>query len=231
MKRLHRPSPAMTVALIALFVALGGTGYAALRLPKNSVGSKQIKRNAVSSSKVADGSLLAGDFKAGQLPAGKQGPQGSPGAKGDPCAPTEPACKGPKGDSGDRGPGTVTLDGQVDLNDLPTDITTVENQTLNVTCKPGNADVRIEIRSKDNVYGFFGWGTRWTGTELQRATVTQDSFFGIPFAMRADGTTTAELDVVVKASPSLQTGNYTRWDVSLVRGSKCNYHALIIPPS
>jgi hypothetical protein len=45
-------SSAHAIALIALMVALGGTGYAAFRLPKNSVGTKQIKnrrRSAASS--------------------------------------------------------------------------------------------------------------------------------------------------------------------------------------
>lgn len=63
-----RPSPAMVVAFAALIVALGGTSYAAIRLPKNSVGSKQIKRNAVSSTKIKNNSLKAVDFKAGELP-------------------------------------------------------------------------------------------------------------------------------------------------------------------
>src|SRR3954462_5091013 len=89
--RLQRPSPAMVVALVALFVAMGGVGYAAFKLPKNSVGSKQIKKNAVNSSKVANGSLLAGDFKAGQVPAGKPGPPGQPGTPGDPGSPGPPA--------------------------------------------------------------------------------------------------------------------------------------------
>ena len=35
------------IAYLALFVALGGTSYAALKLPKNSVGSAQIKNGAV----------------------------------------------------------------------------------------------------------------------------------------------------------------------------------------
>ena len=38
----YRPSAAMVVSLIALFMALGGTSYAALKLPKNSVGSAQV---------------------------------------------------------------------------------------------------------------------------------------------------------------------------------------------
>jgi hypothetical protein len=38
--RLRRPSPALVVSIIALVVATTGTGYAALSLPKNSVGTK-----------------------------------------------------------------------------------------------------------------------------------------------------------------------------------------------
>ena len=80
--RKRLPSPAMTVACVALVVALGGTGYAAIVLPKNSVGTTQLKNNAVVSSKVKDGSLLAADFKSGQLPAGAAGPAGPAGATG-----------------------------------------------------------------------------------------------------------------------------------------------------
>ena len=76
-----RPSPAMVVACIALTVALGGTSYAAIKLPKNSVGPKQLRKNAVTSLKVKDRSLLAKDFRSGQLPSG---PKGDKGDKGDP---------------------------------------------------------------------------------------------------------------------------------------------------
>jgi len=70
MKRIPRflPSPAMVVAMLALLVALGGVGYAATALPRNSVGTPQLKKNAVTSIKVKDRSLLARDFKRGQLP-------------------------------------------------------------------------------------------------------------------------------------------------------------------
>lgn len=80
------------IACVALFVALGGASYAAVSLPDNSVGTKQlqkkavtaskIKRNAVTSGKVKDGSLHAGDFKSGELPAGPRGPQGLTGLQG-----------------------------------------------------------------------------------------------------------------------------------------------------
>lgn len=73
--RLCRPRHSTVVAYLALFAALGGTGYAAFRLPKNSVGAKQIRAGAVRSSKVKDRSLLKRDFKPGQLPTGARGPK------------------------------------------------------------------------------------------------------------------------------------------------------------
>jgi hypothetical protein len=71
---MKRPSltPSMAVSLAALTVALGGTGYAAVKLPRNSVGNPQIKRSAVTGDKVQDGSLFANDFAAGQIPRGRR---------------------------------------------------------------------------------------------------------------------------------------------------------------
>src|SRR5581483_739201 len=65
------PRPSTVIACIALAVALGGTGYAAIALPAGSVGTAQLKNGAVVSSKVKDGSLRARDFAAGELPAGE----------------------------------------------------------------------------------------------------------------------------------------------------------------
>ena len=117
----HRPTPAMVVAILALMVALGGTSYAAIKLPKNSVGTKQIKKravtgakirkNAVESSKVKDSSLMKKDFAPGQLPAGPQGPA----AEG----PRGPAAEGPRGPAGKDGlAGTNGTNGG-DKRDLP----------------------------------------------------------------------------------------------------------------
>jgi hypothetical protein len=80
------PSPAMVVACIALLVALAGTGAAAVSaLPRMSVGTAQLKPNAVTSAKVKNFSLLRSDFRRGQIPAGPtgaRGPQGPPGPAG-----------------------------------------------------------------------------------------------------------------------------------------------------
>ena len=77
-----RPSPAMVVACAALFVSLSGVGYAAIVLPANSVGTKQLKRNAVNSAKVKKHSLLRSDFKRGQIPRGAARSPGHPGHPG-----------------------------------------------------------------------------------------------------------------------------------------------------
>jgi hypothetical protein len=84
------------VAWLALFLAVGGASYAAVRLPANSVGSRQLRRNAVTSSKVKNHSLLKVDFRPGQLPRGATGPAGPKGAAG-PTGPTGPS--GPVGPS------------------------------------------------------------------------------------------------------------------------------------
>ena len=46
------PSPAMIVACLALTVALSGAGYAAVTLPRNSVGTVQLKKFAVAAKKI-----------------------------------------------------------------------------------------------------------------------------------------------------------------------------------
>ena len=96
-QRTRRPSAAMGVAMVALFVSLCGGAYAALTLPRNSVGTAQFKsgaviggklhKDAVTSVKVKNHALLAEDFKAGQLPAGPRGFSGVPRGRREPKAP------------------------------------------------------------------------------------------------------------------------------------------------
>lgn len=48
----RRPSAPLIISLAALFVSLGGVGYAAVSLPANSVGTAQIRNNAVTYQKI-----------------------------------------------------------------------------------------------------------------------------------------------------------------------------------
>lgn len=99
---------ANVVATLALFVALGGVGYAAVKLPRNSVGNPQLKADAVTGSKVRNRSLTAADFKdpvRGATGAtGAAGPAGATGAAG-------PA--GAAGPTGPAGPSTGPAGGDL----------------------------------------------------------------------------------------------------------------------
>ena len=76
-----RLSYANVMSTIAVFIALGGTSYAVAR---NSIGSAQLKRNAVTSAKVKDRSLTRSDLapSARVGSRGIRGPQGPAGPAG-----------------------------------------------------------------------------------------------------------------------------------------------------
>ena len=78
----HRPSPAMIVAMLALFVAMGGTGYAVSKLPKGSVGPAQIRKNAVRSQHIKAGSITAAKLAKSTLSALRAGSGGPAGTQG-----------------------------------------------------------------------------------------------------------------------------------------------------
>jgi hypothetical protein len=94
----QRLSYANVMATIAVFIALGGSSYAAVKISgedvknnsltgadikNNSVRGAEIRAGAIKSDDVADGTLLSEDFESGQLPQGAQGPSGAQGPKGD----------------------------------------------------------------------------------------------------------------------------------------------------
>jgi hypothetical protein len=139
-RRLRAPSPALVVSLIALFVALGGTSYAAINLPKNSVGTKQLKNGAVTKTKINKKTITQLMGKPG--PAGPAGPTGATGPQGP---------QGAQGPPGTLADGAVTsakiADGAVSASKLATivvvtaDSTSVANGAavgVTATCPAGS---------------------------------------------------------------------------------------------
>jgi hypothetical protein len=72
----HRPSPAMVVALIALFAALGGSSYAALtingkNIQNSSIAGKKLKNRTISQAKIKRNTLggtVINESRLGQVP-------------------------------------------------------------------------------------------------------------------------------------------------------------------
>jgi hypothetical protein len=139
----------LVLSAVALAVALLGStplGEAAKRivLPRKSVGAAQLKNDAVTSIKVKDASLLARDFKRGQLPSGPQGPTGPQGVTG-PQGPT--GLQGPTGPPGPtQGQSTATTGTHTDTSEIgpgleitlssPGKLFVFGRVKANVTCAP-----------------------------------------------------------------------------------------------
>jgi hypothetical protein len=129
------------VAYLALFLALGtGGAYAASQLGTNSVGTMQLRRGAVTSSKVRDGSLQVRDFAPGQLPAGLRGPVGEEGPRGPEGDAGEPGAEGQVGPAGPEGAGVASLFGDGSDGDVTIDSETELSRDMyydDLTLGPG----------------------------------------------------------------------------------------------
>ena len=121
---------ANVIATLALFLALGGSAIAVSQLPRGSVGTAQLRKSAVTESKVKNRSLLARDFKRGQLPAGPKGDLGPAG----PMGPQGP--QGPQGAQGSQGldgePGATNVTVKRPL--LATVLAPGETTSVTITC-------------------------------------------------------------------------------------------------
>ena len=120
------------LGFLALFVALSGTAYAAT-LPRNSVGTPQLKNRAVNSAKVRNFSLLRTDFRRGQIPAGPRGLQGPPGETG------ARGPEGPRGPEGARGP--QGLQGVAGATNVTVRTGAMGSGTATAQCNPGEKAV------------------------------------------------------------------------------------------
>jgi hypothetical protein len=97
---------ANVAATLALFLALGGAAYAATQLPRNSVGTAQLRKEAVTAGKIAKKTrkqLQGATGPAG--PQGQQGKTGKTGAKGAAGAKGAQGIQGPRGANGSDGTG------------------------------------------------------------------------------------------------------------------------------
>jgi|1185.fasta_scaffold357496_1 hypothetical protein len=149
----------MIVAVVALIVAMGGTSYAAITLPRNSVGPRQIRAGAVGSSELRDRSLGVRDLSR-RARAALRGPQGPPGPAGPP---------GSAAAGGAGGSGTVTVKTAAgSVGAAPVDQEVLATATA--TCDPGQRVVSGGASTGDpaiaSIHASFpaATGSAWTVT-------------------------------------------------------------------
>ena len=102
----HRLSFANVTSSLALFIALGGASYAAIKVPANSVGTKQVKNRAITTGKL-DRKVLT-SLRGATGARGLAGSQGAAGPQG---------LQGPKGDTGASGAAALA-DGSITASKL-----------------------------------------------------------------------------------------------------------------
>ena len=129
------------MATLALFIALGGGSYAAVRLQANSVSSRHIARNAVKSSEIARNSVGSSEVRNAslepvdfaRLPTGPKGDRGATGSRG---------ARGPQGEVGAGGPAgaNAATNLRVRLGDLM-DVAAGASTTLQAQCGAGERAV------------------------------------------------------------------------------------------
>jgi len=165
---------APTVATALPHVSVdGGVPYVSTTLAKNSVGTAQIKNEAVTAAKIRAGSLLARNFAAGQLPQGLQGLQGPAGSDGAP---------GPEGPAGEAGtPGQAAARGATGAKgEAGARGATGAKGEGGPKGLPGTSILSTTIPSGSSVYGTFGTATVWPTEPGQALTLT--AAFPIPAA-------------------------------------------------
>jgi hypothetical protein len=188
-------SYANVVASLALFLALGGVSYAAIEIPKNSVGTKALKANAVTSAKIKNGTIEKADLAKSALP-----PLGSNGTNGANGAPGEKGAPGDKGEPADYGlldpdnylPGAsyaeITIDGHSAAKVRGYRIDCVDNECTLSVGKPMDPNIELDAWYELAMLGDTAAAmknfsiTEYTGggTPVRRYHVTE----GIPIAKR-----------------------------------------------
>ena len=224
----RRPSPAMVVAVVALVSSLTGGAVAATLvtskdIKKNAVKSKHIKNkgvkgkdlkgNAVKGKHVKDGSLLAEDFLAGQLPAGATGPAGPQGAMGPEGPRGEKGETGPSGEQGE--PGTARAYGLVKTTCVggpPPTCEVTRSSGISSVTRPATGVYCIEVPGVDSsqVAAAVSVDYAWTSTVKERAQVFH---YTRPDLYCANPTSFA---VVTLAVGSVQVRNSDNTDTTVV---------------
>jgi hypothetical protein len=197
---------ANVVACLALFVALGGTGYAALKLPKNSVGAKQLRKGAVTPAKLnlATRKTLTGV----PGPVGPTGPRGAAGADGQ---------RGP------QGPGLTSFNVALPADGSEIEIATVSGVVVTAGCDASFSKSKLQPIAPGatlDLYGYFSFNGTLINP-LDRTAGSANAF--------SSGTGNHEVDVDAIIRNTAVTQSFTRLTLHVGGPSNCVASGTVIP--
>ena len=148
-----------TIALLALFLALGGTSYAAATL----ISGSQIKPHTIAKNRLTNKAIK--QLKGNR---GARGPAGAPGAQG------PQGIQGIQGIQGPQGPGgaILTYDATASSNTTPTVLGTALGIQYGATCNSsgGDAELTVFIKPSDG-----SWNVDYMYITDNNGTVASDA--------------------------------------------------------
>jgi hypothetical protein len=224
------------ISLVALFVALGGSAYAAGVLPPNSVGRAQLQHNAVASGEIASNSVGRSELKADSVtgselapesvgplalqPALRKqlaqlaspGPPGGPGAQGPSGAQGATGAQGAngaEGPAGPEGPGAVRVHYKEHASTSPAreTVANISGLRLEAQCEDASPGVQLGLAIDSAAAA--------TGLE----TISVDNGSGEP-GFGESSTANLQIDLpegtTVLGGPSAGAGEYSRIFANLI---------------
>jgi hypothetical protein len=198
--KLRRPSPAFLLASIALFVALGGTGYAASRSGEGGAPAATARKAGGPLTKTKVEKLIAKYVASHQADLrGPAGPAGANGAAGTAGSAGAAGDAGSEGARGPAGPGAIPVALiSSSAQSGPQPVATVGPWTITMTCSPNAINALAEIHGPGSIGGT---ATIATGNAAGATTVKEPVQIGAGHNIGVD---TGEQ---VSATDFLQSGS------------------------
>jgi hypothetical protein len=204
-------SYANVISTLCLLLLLGGgTAYAATALGKESVGTKQLAKAAVTPSKLSQG--------AKKTLTGPAGPQGVPGAIGPQGPQGVPGQEGMPGKEGPEGPGAVTLEDKA-TNSLH-QLGTYAGVEVEDFCSGGSVEIALAATSSTPSNPLQVFGTATSGTSLEPRQTTE------AFEEFASGSGNAAMEVVARDVGASRT--FARFDLHM-NSNGCKFWGMVTP--
>lgn len=171
--------PATIIALLALFVALGGGAAVASGL----ISGAQIENHTIAAKKLTK--LAIKSLHGAHGPAGPTGPQGPPGPSG------ATGMQGPKGATGPQGPGAVSFATTLPVDSSFHQLATASGLDVQAECQGTTIALRFATTTSSNTI-------QLSGSSHFGSSTTPDDYNGFGPAVTLPFDTPEDVDVIAR---------------------------------